>query len=51
MNIKYSISFPEPHTHYAEVEMHISDIEVKELNLKMAVILLNQEPRIKSPNV
>ena len=37
MNIKYSISFPEPHTHYAEVEMHISDIEVKELNLKMAV--------------
>ncbi|HUM53066.1 MAG TPA: PDZ domain-containing protein, partial [Chitinophagales bacterium] len=29
--------FPEPHTHYAEVEMHISDIEVKELHLKMAV--------------
>jgi predicted metalloprotease with PDZ domain len=37
MNIKYTISFPEPHTHYAEVEMHITDIEQDTLLLKMAV--------------
>ena len=37
MNIKYTLSFPAPHTHYAEVEMHISDISANELNLKMAV--------------
>lgn len=37
MNIKYTLSFPEPHTHYAEVELHISDIVAEELWLKMAV--------------
>ena len=37
MNIKYTISFPAPHTHYAEVEMHITDIEQDTLLLKMAV--------------
>ncbi|HRH56775.1 MAG TPA: PDZ domain-containing protein [Chitinophagales bacterium] len=37
MNIKYTLSFPAPHTHYAEVEMHISNISISELNLKMAV--------------
>ena len=37
MNIKYTLSFPEPHTHYAEVEMHISGITTNELNLQMAV--------------
>lgn len=37
MTIKYTLSFPEPHTHYAEVEMLISNIDVNELNLKMAV--------------
>lgn len=37
MNIKYTLSFPTPHTHYVEVEMHISGISQNELNLKMAV--------------
>lgn len=37
MNIKYTLSFPAPHTHYVEVEMHLTDIAVSELNLKMAV--------------
>lgn len=37
MNIKHTLSFPEPHTHYVEVEMHISNITVTELNFKMAV--------------
>ena len=37
MNIKYTISFPAPHTHYAEVSMHISEISADELQLKMAV--------------
>lgn len=37
MNIKYTLSFPAPHTHYVEVEMHISNISISELNLKMAV--------------
>ncbi len=37
MNIKYTLSFPAPHTHYTEVEMHISNISISELNLKMAV--------------
>lgn len=37
MNIKYTLSFPAPHTHYVEIEMHISDISANELNLKMAV--------------
>ena len=37
MNIKYTLSFPAPHTHYAEIEMHISNMETNELDLKMAV--------------
>lgn len=37
MNIKYTLSFPEPHTHYVEVEMHISNISVDVIHLKMAV--------------
>lgn len=37
MNIKYTLSFPAPHTHYVEVEMHLSNITASELNLKMAV--------------
>ncbi len=37
MNIKYTLSFPEPHTHYAEVEMYISNISVDVIYLKMAV--------------
>lgn len=37
MNIKYVLSFPNPDTHYLEVEMHLSDVEQASLNLKMAV--------------
>lgn len=37
MKLKYTLSFPEPHTHYMEVEMHISEITAKQLLLKMAV--------------
>lgn len=37
MNIRYILSFTDPHTHYVEVEMRISDISVSDLNLKMAV--------------
>ncbi len=37
MKLKYQLSFSEPHTHYVEVEMHISDIKSDVLNLKMAV--------------
>lgn len=37
MNIKYTLSFPAPHTHYVEVNMHISNIAIDELQLKMAV--------------
>lgn len=37
MNIRYTLSFPAPHTHYMHVEMHISEIEASELTLKMAV--------------
>ena len=37
MNIRYTLSFPAPHTHYVHVEMHISNIESDELHLKMAV--------------
>ncbi|MFN8284484.1 MAG: PDZ domain-containing protein [Chitinophagales bacterium] len=37
MNIKYTISFPEPHTHYADVQVHISEIAQDQLQLKMAV--------------
>lgn len=37
MKINYILSFPAPHTHYVEVEMHISDIVNNNLQLKMAV--------------
>ncbi|MBK9328740.1 MAG: M61 family metallopeptidase [Sphingobacteriales bacterium] len=37
MNIRYTLSFPAPHTHYLHVEMHISEMEASELTLKMAV--------------
>ncbi|MFN8237618.1 MAG: PDZ domain-containing protein [Chitinophagales bacterium] len=37
MNIRYTLSFPAPHTHYVHVEMHISDIASEELQLKMAI--------------
>lgn len=37
MNIRYTLSFPAPHTHYVNVEMYISAIESDELHLKMAV--------------
>lgn len=37
MKLKYTLSFPNPHTHYVEVEMLISEISKNELSLKMAV--------------
>ena len=37
MNIKYTLSFPDPHTHYLYVELHITGISTDFLNLKMAV--------------
>ena len=37
MTIKYKLSFPNPHSHYAEVEMHISKIALNSISLKMAV--------------
>jgi len=37
MNIKYTLSFPEPHTHYLEVDLHLSDITDRVIFLKMAV--------------
>lgn len=37
MKITYSLSFPEPHTHYLEVEMHLGAIQTQVLALKMAV--------------
>lgn len=37
MTIKYKLSFPNPHTHYVEVEMHISKITLGSISLKMAV--------------
>lgn len=37
MKLSYHLSFPEPHTHYVEVEMHLSEITSDELFLKMAV--------------
>lgn len=37
MKLKYILSFPKPHSHYMDVEMHISHIDTKELFLQMAV--------------
>jgi predicted metalloprotease with PDZ domain len=37
MQLTYKLSFPEPHTHYLQVEMHITGITSSELLLKMAV--------------
>lgn len=34
-NIKYKLSFPEPHTHYVEVEMRISKAKGKTLQIQM----------------
>ncbi|MDB5226774.1 MAG: peptidase [Bacteroidota bacterium] len=36
MQLKYILSFPEPHTHYVQVIMQISNISAASLNLKMA---------------
>ena len=37
MKLSYKLSFPEPHSHYVDVEMHISEISTPELHLKMAI--------------
>lgn len=36
MNFKYILSFPDPHTHYVEVQLHIYNCTEKEIQLKMA---------------
>lgn len=35
--ITFTLSFPEPHTHYTEVEMRISNIKSKEIEVNMPV--------------
>ncbi len=37
LKISYELSFPEPHTHYVEVEMKIDNIDQDVLDIKMAV--------------
>lgn len=37
MNIRYTLSFPEPHSHYLHVEMQVNDIRQEQIALKMPV--------------